>query len=175
MKETGVIRRIDELGRIVIPKEIRRRLKITTGDQIDISINDRFILLNKYEPLEENISNIKLLTNTISQRCGFDIVMFDNMKCVISTIDNINENDYILDDLLEKIRSNEKLEYGDSIDIPITSNYINNKNLVIKRIMCNYEYMGCLMLFKDSVIGNNDYVLLDMIRDFIVNLNKYDN
>ena len=45
MKETGVIRRIDELGRIVIPKEIRKRLRVGPGDMLDIYTSDKQIVL----------------------------------------------------------------------------------------------------------------------------------
>ena len=48
MKETGVIRRIDELGRIVLPKEMRKILKIKAGDNLEIFMNDGDIVLSKY-------------------------------------------------------------------------------------------------------------------------------
>ena len=47
MKETGVVRRLDELGRVVIPKEIRKRLKIKNGDMVDIFTNNEYIILLK--------------------------------------------------------------------------------------------------------------------------------
>ena len=40
LKETGVVRRLDELGRVVIPKEIRKRLKINNGDMVDIFVSN---------------------------------------------------------------------------------------------------------------------------------------
>ena len=48
MKTTGIIRRIDELGRIVIPKEIRRSLRIKEGENIEILIDNDNIILKKY-------------------------------------------------------------------------------------------------------------------------------
>ena len=48
MKSTGVVRRIDELGRIVLPKEIRKVLKIKAGDNLEIFMNDKDIVLSKY-------------------------------------------------------------------------------------------------------------------------------
>lgn len=53
MKATGIVRRIDELGRIVIPKEIRRTMRIRNGDPLEI-FTDREggILLRKYSPME---------------------------------------------------------------------------------------------------------------------------
>ena len=58
MKQTGVTRKIDELGRIVIPKEIRRTLNIREGDQLEISVDhEGYICLKKYSPLGD-LSNI---------------------------------------------------------------------------------------------------------------------
>ena len=58
MKTTGVIRRIDELGRIVIPKEIRKNLRIKNGDSLEIFLESDNIILKKYSQLEtiENVS-----------------------------------------------------------------------------------------------------------------------
>ena len=51
MVNTGMTRRIDELGRLVIPKEIRRNLKIKDNDQVEITVIDNKIILNKYDSL----------------------------------------------------------------------------------------------------------------------------
>ena len=50
MKSTGVVRRIDELGRIVFPVELRRTLDIKTGDSLEIFVEDYSIILKKYLP-----------------------------------------------------------------------------------------------------------------------------
>ena len=52
MKSTGVVRRIDELGRIVIPKEIRKNMRIKSGDNLEIFLEGDNILLRKYSPIE---------------------------------------------------------------------------------------------------------------------------
>lgn len=50
MKATGIIRRIDDLGRVVIPKEIRRNLGIREGDPLEIFVENGCICLRKYDP-----------------------------------------------------------------------------------------------------------------------------
>ena len=50
MKSTGIIRRMDELGRVVIPIEIRNQFNIVEKDPIEIYVNDSSIILKKYEP-----------------------------------------------------------------------------------------------------------------------------
>ena len=52
MKTTGIIRRIDDLGRIVIPKELRKSLRIKNGDSLEIFVNQDDIVLKKYSPTE---------------------------------------------------------------------------------------------------------------------------
>ena len=50
MKSTGIIRRVDELGRIVIPIELRNKLKIAEKDPIEIYVDGSSIILKKYQP-----------------------------------------------------------------------------------------------------------------------------
>lgn len=50
MRSTGIVRRIDDLGRIVIPKETRRVLGIKEGDSLEIFTEDENIILKKYQP-----------------------------------------------------------------------------------------------------------------------------
>ena len=49
MQATGIIRRVDDLGRVVIPKELRRNLKIREGDPLEIYVNDDMICFKKYQ------------------------------------------------------------------------------------------------------------------------------
>lgn len=50
MKSTGIVRRVDELGRIVLPKELRTVLNIAERDPLEIFVENGFIMLKKYEP-----------------------------------------------------------------------------------------------------------------------------
>lgn len=50
MKSTGIVRRVDELGRIVLPIELRRNLNIDKCDSVEIFIDEEKIILKKYEP-----------------------------------------------------------------------------------------------------------------------------
>ena len=50
MKDIGIVRNIDEMGRLVIPKEMRRKMDIDTGDEIEFFIEGDRIVLRKYQP-----------------------------------------------------------------------------------------------------------------------------
>lgn len=50
MKSTGIVRKVDELGRVVIPKELRRTLDINEKDPLEIYVEDELIILKKYRP-----------------------------------------------------------------------------------------------------------------------------
>ena len=54
MKATGIVRRIDDLGRVVIPKEIRRTMRIREGDPLEIFVsNEGEVIFKKYSPISE--------------------------------------------------------------------------------------------------------------------------
>lgn len=86
MKETGVIRRIDELGRIVIPKEIRKKMKIRNGDSIDIFVDDQRVVLQKYSPLKDLDIVIKTLLDTLKKVYNAKIIITDMNKIIATTL-----------------------------------------------------------------------------------------
>lgn len=53
MRATGIVRRIDDLGRVVIPKEIRRSLRVREGDPLELFISNNAICFKKYSPIKE--------------------------------------------------------------------------------------------------------------------------
>lgn len=63
MRATGILRRIDDLGRIVIPKEIRRSMRIREGDALEIFTEKDMICFKKYNPNEDFLEEIKSLEN----------------------------------------------------------------------------------------------------------------
>ena len=78
MKATGIVRRIDDLGRVVIPKEIRRTLRIREGDPLEI-FTDREgeIILKKYSPIGELSSFARQYAESLSQTMGCLVCVSD--------------------------------------------------------------------------------------------------
>ena len=78
MKATGIVRRIDDLGRVVIPKEIRRTLRIREGDPLEI-FTDREgeIILKKYSPIGELGLFAKQYAESLAQTTGLMVCIAD--------------------------------------------------------------------------------------------------
>ena len=82
MKSTGIIRRIDDLGRIVIPKEIRKNIKIKNGDSLEIFLEDTSIVLKKYSPIESIENVICDYVETFNQVTKHNIIVTDKEKII---------------------------------------------------------------------------------------------
>lgn len=63
MKATGIVRKVDELGRVVLPVELRRTLAIEEKDALEIFVDEETIILKKYEPACIFCGNAKEITN----------------------------------------------------------------------------------------------------------------
>ena len=68
MKSTGIVRKIDELGRIVLPIEMRRTLDIAEKDPLEIFVEDSQIILKKYIPPEDQASQEKKYVCSVCQK-----------------------------------------------------------------------------------------------------------
>lgn len=78
MKATGIVRRIDDLGRVVIPKEIRRTLRIREGDPLEIFVDrDGEVILKKYSPISELGNFAKEYAESLFEGTGHITVISD--------------------------------------------------------------------------------------------------
>ena len=83
MKATGMIRKIDDLGRVVIPKEIRKTLRIREGDPMEIYVEKNGeIILKRYAPLGEIIDEINSLAEILTKNIGFSVYVTDSKKII---------------------------------------------------------------------------------------------
>ncbi|MBO5797183.1 MAG: AbrB/MazE/SpoVT family DNA-binding domain-containing protein [Clostridia bacterium] len=78
MKATGIVRRIDDLGRVVIPKEIRRTMRIREGDPLEIfTSNDGEVVFKKYSPMGELGTFAAQYADVMSRALGQAVVISD--------------------------------------------------------------------------------------------------
>ena len=82
MKSTGVVRRVDELGRIVIPKEIRKNLRIKNGENIEIFLDGDAIILKKFSQIE-SLENVSVdYVEAFNQIIHHNIIVTDRDKVI---------------------------------------------------------------------------------------------
>ena len=79
---TGIVRRIDELGRIVIPKEIRKNLRIKNGDNIEILVEGDSITLRKYSQIENALDMTNVYADSFYQVLKYNVIITDTDKIV---------------------------------------------------------------------------------------------
>ena len=154
MKATGVVRRIDELGRIVIPKEIRRTLRIKEGTPLEIFSGDNGeLLLKKYSPVVEMGALAKEVCDSIYNSTGLN-VLITNMECVVA-VSSTNKNSYInspIDSHIERLINCRKTQIISTLNenTMLFQNDGNVKLFVISPIFANGDVYGSIIIFDDK-------------------------
>ena len=149
MKSTGVVRRIDELGRIVIPKEIRRNLGIREGENLEIFTESDSIILKKYCRMTSNSDLASNLCEIIYNTFNYKIIITDREKVIASSGLNINR--------IGNLISNEYLEMIEEREIKIKENisfklgeYTLEGNFVFIPIISLNDSIGLIILYSDT-------------------------
>jgi len=94
MKATGIVRRIDDLGRVVIPKEIRRTLRIREGDPLEIFVDrDGEVILKKYSPIGELADFAKEYADSLYESLGHTILISD--RDTVIAVAGASKKDYM--------------------------------------------------------------------------------
>ncbi len=176
MNESGIVRRVDELGRVVIPKEIRKSLRIYSGDPVEIFIIGKDLVVRKYAPITS--------VNQSVIRAGESLAQATKKTCVITNADNvIFVSDNKLKDLLDKPISSELNKVihnkntqilcridGSKIVPIVRGDEIIAENQIIYPIISDGDSLGAVILFdkdKSCRFSSNDEKTLSVVANII--------
>ncbi len=161
MKPTGIVRKIDELGRIVLPKEMRKCLNINTGDDFQIRLEDEKIILEKYSYLKNYEQEILSIINCFISETTYDISLVVNSKI-------INKNNEIIDQKLDRLIQERKVfECKNIEELELNKNLIIEGRYIILPIVVNSDLLGSLIIVsKDDIISmeKTSKLLLKLIK-----------
>lgn len=170
MKATGVVRRIDDLGRIVIPKELRRNLRIREGDSIEIYIDGtNSIILKKYSPIENISSFIHQLSEAIYQTTKKSIIITDCER-ILASNGNFKKDivgkkiDLRLDERIQK-KVIQTFDKGESLEI--CDNLVLNEASILKPITVYGDVIGCVIIACNNYVGDVEKSLAESSASFI--------
>ena len=156
MKATGVVRRIDDLGRVVIPKEIRKTLRIKEGDPLEIFTDtEGEIILKKYSPIGELSEFATEYAETLAKTTGHIACITD--KDTVIAVSGGSKKEYLEQGIspeLEQImdeKENYTSKENNDVSIPITKNETNNKKnnaQVVYPIIADGDVIGTVILLS---------------------------
>ena len=168
MKATGVVRRIDELGRIVIPKEIRKNFRIKEGENVEIYIDDNNIILKKYSELK-NVSDIS--SNIIDSAFSVinkDIIITDmsNIVELSPSLKNVFFNKELSVEYQNMLSKREKIIQKSSKNLCITDQIIDY-SYIVNPMIVNGDLIGSIVFLSKDTITNNDIIVVDIITKIL--------
>ncbi|KGX83490.1 stage V sporulation protein T [Pontibacillus marinus] len=152
MKATGIVRRIDDLGRVVIPKEIRRTLRIREGDPLEIFVDrEGEVILKKYSPISELGDFAKEYADALFDSLGHTVLICDRDEFI--AVSGASKKDYLNKSIGPKVEqaiqdrtviteSNEStIEIADGNEEKVSS-------YIVGPIIANGDPIGCVMIMS---------------------------
>ena len=166
MKETGVSRRIDELGRIVIPKEIRKNLKIREGDQMGFYVEKEYVVLKKQSSLNGLDEDIEHLLEVLYRKINQVVVLTDLDKVIYSLGDKRYEG-IDLSNKYKQILHNRKIYDGYILDFAL--NTPCNTDIYSLPLIIYGDLYGSLIVFQNKdYLVDNEKEIIELIGEYII-------
>jgi AbrB family transcriptional regulator, stage V sporulation protein T len=153
LKATGVVRRIDDLGRVVIPKEIRRNLRIREGDSLEIYVdNQGDVILKKYSPVEDLSEFSQQYADALYLAINKDVIICDRDIIVAATANY--KKKYLhkkISPQLEKFMNNRtsKIE-KDNTELEVTEDKKENHSYVVQPILSSGDCVGAIVVISNE-------------------------
>jgi len=174
MRATGIVRRIDDLGRVVIPKEIRRTMRIREGDPLEIyTDNDGEVIFKKYSPIGELSVFAAQYAEVMVKGTSLPVVICDRDHCVAAA--GISKKDVLqrrMSPELEKLMESRQtltVHAGDQKRFyPIED--VNRTAAIAVPIISAGDVSGCLVLLmpeNGAVPGESDIKLAQVGAAFL--------
>ncbi len=160
MKSTGIVRRIDELGRIVIPKEIRRTFHIRQGDSLEIYTgNSEEIIFKKHSAIDQIINLASRYSEILSRFTAMPVIITD--KETVTAAAGLPKKEFLgkkitpfLREMMESRKNISEAENNTVKIYPVEKT--KNECLFMFPIIANGDLCGSIIVLKDENLKNKD-------------------
>lgn len=166
MKSTGMTRRIDELGRLVIPKEIRKNLKIRDNEILEIYTKEDKIILQKYSNIDEMEEVLEKYIEILDKLIGKSIFITDKSKIVGCS--KIKKEDYLnkeISNFLESFLNIRNTVIQSNIEI------IDKKEetgyFLISPLIVNSDVIGLIIMSSSNQISEKDKMTFEIVSKIL--------
>lgn len=146
MKSTGIVRRLDDLGRLVIPKEIRKQFRLKEGDSIEFYIDQDRIVIQKYDLLSRHIEEIGIMCETLQS-------MYQNTVLFIQDELLSGSQLTISDSFLKKTKVHRKTTFENE---KVYNDDVNYFPGIIYPVVANGDWYGAFVLLFDKTENQID-------------------
>ena len=172
MKATGIVRRIDDLGRVVIPKEIRRTMRIREGDPLEI-FTDREggVIFRKYSQMGDVADFAAHFCDTISRLAGLPAVITDRDSCIaVGGLPRREVVDKRVSQAVEQLMESRQSVRSPGKIIPLCEDSDRYHVLVAAPILSEGDVLGCVTFVTDKEVtppGDVELKLVQAVAGFL--------
>ncbi len=170
MKSTGVVRRVDDLGRIVIPKEIRRTLRIRDGESLEIFVDREMIALKKFSKMNDMDEISKQLVDIVNSVTHQNVFITDRDSFIAGS-GNLRKkylNKSISKSLEMVMKEREIVVERNLHKIELCDSIFENYSYVISPVIMNGDAIGLVLIVSESGnIGQVEEKMADVVSKFL--------
>lgn len=169
MKSTGVVRRVDDLGRIVIPKEIRRTLRIRDGESLEIFVDREMIALKKFSKMTDMDEISKQLVDIVNSVTGQSVFITDRDNFIAAS-GNLKKK-YLnkpISKALEFIMKERSIVVERELhSIELIDSDEEQFAYVISPVIMNGDAIGLVLIVSEQSIGQVEEKMADVVSKFL--------
>lgn len=169
MKTTGIVRRIDELGRVVIPKELRRTMRIREGEELEVFVApDDMLVLKKYSALKALAEFSREYADILYGNTGSNCLVCDNDVFIACAVDkNVYLGKRISKALENFLNGRKSARLQKSEVFSLANEGADYADLAISPIICNGDVLGGIILAGRKPSGDDRLKLVEVASLFL--------
>ena len=160
---SGIVRKIDDLGRIVIPKELRKSLNIKNSDDLEITITDDKIILEKYYRLKNLKNTLNKYFKMLDKFLDSDFIISDKENILLTSKEYSDLKDTKLSNKIIELLDYRKPVLENSFTfLKLTSDIELNKNYYFYLIIFDNVIIGIIIIKNNKKIESKDILVVDI-------------
>lgn len=148
MKATGIVRRLDDLGRLVIPKEIRKRFRMKEGDSIEFFIDNERIVIQKFDVMSRHMEDITIMCDTLK-------AMYQNAVFFVHDDWQVAQDKQLQELFMKSVRSARHMISFENTKVYADSDE-RYKGIIYPVTACGDWFGSFILLFDRKELGHED-------------------